>query len=50
MKMKKNYLYAYSTTQRCPKEIINIFQIEDFFHIGEYLGEFSKKFETALMV
>ncbi len=27
------YLYANSTTQRCPKEIIKIFLIEDFFHL-----------------
>ncbi len=52
---KKIYLYAYSTTQRCPKEIIKIFLIEDFFHLPpvswhqwqtlscEYLREFSKK-------
>jgi hypothetical protein len=33
MKLEKNHLYANSTTQRCPKEIINIFQIEDFFHL-----------------
>ena len=30
---KKIYLYANSTTQRCPKEIIKIFQIEDFFYL-----------------
>ncbi len=28
---KKTYLYANSTTQRCPKEIMKIFLIEDFF-------------------
>jgi hypothetical protein len=28
--LKKNYLYANSTTQRCPKEILNNFMIEDF--------------------
>jgi hypothetical protein len=28
----KNYVYANSTTQRCPKEIIKIFLIEVFFH------------------
>jgi hypothetical protein len=27
------YLYAISTTQRCPKEIIKIFLLEDFFHL-----------------
>ncbi len=27
------YLYANSVTQRCPKEIMNIFLIEDFFHV-----------------
>jgi hypothetical protein len=30
--IEKNYLNANSTTQRCPKEIIKIFLIEDFFH------------------
>jgi hypothetical protein len=25
--------YANSTTHRCPKEIMKIFQIEDFFHL-----------------
>jgi hypothetical protein len=30
---KKTYLYANSITQMCPKEIIQIFQIEDFFHL-----------------
>jgi hypothetical protein len=30
---KKIYLYANSTTQRCPKEIMKIFLIEDFFHL-----------------
>jgi hypothetical protein len=30
---KKNYLNANSTTHRCPKEIIKIFLIEDFFHL-----------------
>jgi hypothetical protein len=29
---KKVYLYANSTTQRFPKEIINIFSIKDYFH------------------
>ncbi len=33
MNLKKNYLYDNSTTQRCPKEIIQIFWIEDFFHL-----------------
>jgi hypothetical protein len=32
---KKIYLYANSTTQRCPKEIIKTFLIEDFFHLPE---------------
>jgi hypothetical protein len=27
----KIYIYVYSTTQRCPNKIINIFLIEDFF-------------------
>jgi hypothetical protein len=30
MNLKKNYLLANSTSQRCPKEIIKNFQIEDF--------------------
>jgi hypothetical protein len=30
---KKIYLYANYTTQRCPKEILQIFLIEDFFHL-----------------
>jgi hypothetical protein len=30
---KKIYLYANSTTQRCPKEIMKIFLIENFFHL-----------------
>jgi hypothetical protein len=30
---KKIYLYANYTTQRCPKEIMKIFLIEDFFHL-----------------
>ncbi len=30
---KKIYLYANSTTQRCPKETIKNFLIEDFFHL-----------------
>jgi hypothetical protein len=30
---KKIYLYANSTTQRCPKEIIKKFLIKDFFHL-----------------
>ncbi len=60
---KKMYLYVNSTTQRCPKEILKIFLIEDFFHLQqlcqrqrwctlscEFLREFLKKFETALMI
>ncbi len=58
----KNYLYANSTTQRCPKEKKEIFLIEDFFHLSrcqrhwwctlscEYLRKFLKKFETDVMV
>ena len=58
----KIYIYVYSTTQRCPYKIIKILQLEGFFHLPpvsltpvanlsyEYLQEFSKKFETALMV
>jgi hypothetical protein len=30
---QKIYLYANSITQRCPKEIIKIFLVEDFFHL-----------------
>ncbi len=30
---KKIYLYANSTTQRCPKEKMEIFLIEVFFHL-----------------
>jgi hypothetical protein len=30
---KKIYLYANSTAQKCPKEIIKIYLIEDFFHL-----------------
>ncbi len=33
MNLKKNDLYANSTTQRCPKEIIKNFLIEDFLHL-----------------
>ncbi len=34
MTSKKNiYLYANSTTQRCPKEIRKVFLIKDFFHL-----------------
>jgi hypothetical protein len=29
----KIYLYVNSTTQRCPKEILKIFLLEDFFHL-----------------
>ncbi len=32
LNLKKN-LYANSITQRCPKEIMKIFLIEDFFHL-----------------
>ena len=46
-----------STTQRCPNKIIKIFLLEGFFYLPpvsltpvEYLREFSKKFETALML
>jgi hypothetical protein len=30
---EKIYQYAYYTTKRCPKEIMKIFLIEDFFHL-----------------
>jgi hypothetical protein len=51
----KMYIYVNSTTQRCPNKIIKIFLLEDFFHLPctlsrEYLREFSKKFEMAVMV
>jgi hypothetical protein len=37
---EKIYLYANSTTQRCPKKIIKTFLIEDFFHlVNETSGE-----------
>ncbi len=56
------YIYVNSTIQRCPNKIIKKFLIEDFFichrcqrHLWstlsyEYIREFSKKFETALML
>ncbi len=53
---EKIYLYANSTTQKCPTEIeiMKNFLTEDFFRWYtlncEYLREFFKKFETALMV
>jgi hypothetical protein len=35
MSFKENiYLFANSTTQRCLKEIMKIFLIEDFFHLA----------------
>jgi hypothetical protein len=34
---KKTYLYANSTTQRRPKEIMKIFLIEEFFHLPPVL-------------
>ncbi len=55
----KIYIYVNSTTQTCPKQMIKIFLFENFFHLPrhqwctlscEYLCEFSKKFEMALMV
>ncbi len=58
----KIYMYVNSTTQRCPNKIIKIFLLEGFsichrcrWHRWqtlscEYLCEFSKKFETALMI
>ncbi len=58
----KIYIYVNSTTQRCPNKIIKIFLIKIFFHLPpvtttlvvplsrEYLREFSKKFEMAVMV
>ncbi len=56
----KIYIYFNSTTQRCPNKIIKIFWLKIFSicHrckrcqtlIWEYLREFSKKFEAALIV
>ncbi len=58
----KIYIYVNSTIQRCPNKIIKKFLIEDFFICHRcqqnrwstlscrYLRDFSKKFETALMV
>jgi hypothetical protein len=55
---EKNYLYANSTTQKYPKEIMS----KDFSHLPpvsvtpegtsscDYLRKFVKKFETSLMV
>jgi hypothetical protein len=54
----KSSIYGNSTTQRCSNKIIIIFMIEDFFHFQrhwwctlsrEYLREFSKKFEMAVI-
>ncbi len=50
------YICVNSTIQRCPNKIVKIFLIEDFSHLPpvtlscEYLREFSKKFETVVMV
>jgi hypothetical protein len=58
----KIYIYVNSTTQRCPNKMIKNFLIEIFSICHrcqrhwwctlshEYLREFSKKFEIALMV
>ncbi len=58
----KIYTYVNSTTQRCPNKITKIFLIEYFFHLPpvsltpvvhlerEYLREFSKKIEMAVLV
>jgi hypothetical protein len=57
----KMFIYANSTIQRCPNKIIQIFLLEDFFHLPpvslrwctlsrEYLRKFSKKFEMAVLV
>ncbi len=54
----KSYIYINSIIQRCPNKIINIFLIEDFFHlplvsatlvVNLELRIFWKKFETVLM-
>jgi hypothetical protein len=59
---EKIYLYANSSTQRCSKEIMKIFLIEDFFHLLpvsmspvvhlelRISPRIFEKFETALMV
>ncbi len=54
---KKIYLYANCTTQKCPKETIKFFWLKIFSICHwwctlscECLREFSKKFETALLV
>ncbi len=59
---EKIYIYVNSTNQKCPNKIIKIFLLEDFsichrclWHwwctlSREYLREFSKKFEMAVMV
>ncbi len=44
-KLKKNYLYANSTTQRCPNEIIKMFLIEDFSICHLELQIFPRIFE-----
>jgi hypothetical protein len=53
---KKIYLYDNSTTQRCPKEVMQFFLIEDFFHLPPVsitpvvyleLREFSKKIQNG---
>jgi hypothetical protein len=58
---EKMYICVNSTIQRCPNKIIKIYLIEDFSYLPpvsrhrwstlscEYLGEFSKKFETVLL-
>jgi hypothetical protein len=58
----KSYKYVNSTTQRCPNKIIKIFRLKIFAICHrcqrhrwctlscEYLREFLKKFETALLV
>ncbi len=48
----KIYIYVNSSTQRCPNKISKIFLIEDRWCTLnlKYLREFSKKFETSLMV
>jgi hypothetical protein len=52
----KTYIYVNTTIQRCPNKIINIFLIEDFFHLPPVsmtpvvsleLRIFSKKIRNA---
>jgi hypothetical protein len=62
LNLKAKFIYLLTLPQRCPNKIIKIFLINDFVHLPpvsttqwctlsfEYLYEFLKKFETALIV